>query len=78
MNCGINRKACGVTTVEMLVTLGVISVLAGVAVVSFPDLGTKAKEKVLESQVASINSAIEIYLQLTQQPFPLQTPELLG
>lgn len=55
-------KAAGLSLVEILSTVAVISLLAGVATYAVGNVRQNAQHQKLESDVASLNSAIRIYL----------------
>lgn len=58
----ISLKALfGFTLVEVLAVIGIVAVLSGVGVVSYNAISADAREKKLESDVATVNSAITLY-----------------
>lgn len=72
------RKASGFTLVELLVTIGIIGILATVTVVSVGNARSKARDSKRVSDVKQIQSALELYSSDTGGYYPSGKDALLG
>ena len=63
MNRSKPERACGgLTSVEALIVISALAVLAGVAGIAFQGIQSTARSEKLRSDVAAINSAVRIYI----------------